>query len=192
MARVCSTLSGIGYLPAAASVRAPPDTEPVDLPTWTGPASRKTHTSSRTTGRIPTRSLLPLEIGVQAIKPSPYRADRPTRRPGNLDPAAGFLACAGPSASAIGAGAVRVRCGAGDDPGDRSLAGYGYTPPEPGSTTMGWAGSGFRERVWLHPADLVIQAVGGRAANAREGNARHRAFMRWRMPLTAGRASPRC
>ncbi len=33
---------------------------------------------------------LPLEIGVQAIKLSPYRADPPARRPRHLGPATGF------------------------------------------------------------------------------------------------------
>src|SRR3954454_11246183 len=40
--------------------------------------------------------LLPLEIGVQAIKPSPYRTGPPTPRLRHLSPAVGFLACSGP------------------------------------------------------------------------------------------------
>src|SRR5215212_5889368 len=40
--------------------------------------------------------LLPPEIGVQAIKPSPYRTGPPTPRPRHLSPAVGFLACSGP------------------------------------------------------------------------------------------------
>src|SRR4051794_36246250 len=40
--------------------------------------------------------LLPLKIGVQAIKPSPYRTGPPTPRPRHLSPAVGFLACSGP------------------------------------------------------------------------------------------------
>ena len=40
--------------------------------------------------------LLPLEIGIQAIKPSPYRTGPPTRRLRHLSPATGFLACFGP------------------------------------------------------------------------------------------------
>src|SRR4051794_28162649 len=37
-----------------------------------------------------------LEIGIQAIQLSPYHAGPPARRPGHLDPAAGFLACSCP------------------------------------------------------------------------------------------------
>src|SRR3954462_16027920 len=40
--------------------------------------------------------LLPPEIGVQAIKPSPYRTGPPTPRLRHLSPAVGFLACSGP------------------------------------------------------------------------------------------------
>jgi hypothetical protein len=40
--------------------------------------------------------LLPLKIGVQAIKPSPYRTGPPTPRLRHLSPAVGFLACSGP------------------------------------------------------------------------------------------------
>src|SRR4051794_21956867 len=40
--------------------------------------------------------LLPLKIGVQAIKPSPYRTGPPTPPPRHLSPAVGFLACSGP------------------------------------------------------------------------------------------------
>src|SRR3954466_5443173 len=39
--------------------------------------------------------LLPLEIRVQAIKLSPYRAGPPTPRPRHLGPVVGFLACSG-------------------------------------------------------------------------------------------------
>src|SRR4051794_14962359 len=35
--------------------------------------------------------LLPLEIGVQTIKSSPYRAGLPAHRPRHLDPVTGFL-----------------------------------------------------------------------------------------------------
>jgi hypothetical protein len=34
-----------------------------------------------------------LEIGIQAVQLSPYRAGPPMRRPLRLDPATGFLAC---------------------------------------------------------------------------------------------------
>ena len=40
--------------------------------------------------------LLPLKIGVQTIKSSPYRAGLPAHRPEHLDPATGFLPCSGP------------------------------------------------------------------------------------------------
>src|ERR1019366_3033390 len=37
-----------------------------------------------------------LEIGLQAIQPSPYHAGPPVRRPQRLGPATGFLACSCP------------------------------------------------------------------------------------------------
>src|SRR3954453_13063885 len=40
--------------------------------------------------------LLPLEIGVQTIKSSPYRAGLPAHRPRHLDPVTGFLPCSVP------------------------------------------------------------------------------------------------
>src|SRR3954465_12763032 len=40
--------------------------------------------------------LLPLEIGVQTIKSSPYRAGPPAHRPRHLDPVTGFLPCSVP------------------------------------------------------------------------------------------------
>src|SRR5438128_3584402 len=40
--------------------------------------------------------LLPLEIGVQTIKSSPYRAGLPAHRPTHLDPVTSFLPCSVP------------------------------------------------------------------------------------------------
>src|SRR3954467_2800930 len=40
--------------------------------------------------------LLPLEIGVQTIKSSPYRAGLPAHRPRHLAPVTGFLPCSVP------------------------------------------------------------------------------------------------
>src|SRR5947209_9770462 len=40
--------------------------------------------------------LLPLEIGIQTIKSSPYRAGLPAHRPRHLDPVTSFLPCSGP------------------------------------------------------------------------------------------------
>src|SRR5215471_9986761 len=63
---------------------------------------RASFTSARRAGAgvrcpVPAEVNLPLlEIGIQAIKLSPYHAGLPAHRPGHLDPAAGLLACSCP------------------------------------------------------------------------------------------------
>jgi hypothetical protein len=92
---------------SSAHVQHGPGAPLISLNALTGHRSRRegcpgrTSTSPATTDtgfrcRSGRSKLLPLEIGVQAIKPSPYRADPPARRPGHLGPATGFLACSGP------------------------------------------------------------------------------------------------
>src|SRR5450759_1564507 len=68
-----------------------------------GPKGCDAQSSSPVAGPAPVSDVFPadvnfhlLEIGLQAIKPSPYHAGPPVRRPQRLGPATGFLACSCP------------------------------------------------------------------------------------------------